>query len=161
MAAEDEVMQRRTLLRGLAGLGGLAALGWHQALAQRPAPPHDWVLGAWTGGQFPAVDTEGGACFGLATVIFTRDVVLRATALDTAYRQRLIETVGIVPNGLEFRFSPLGRGGGPMGGQVPPDYGFGCGNLDVLRVERRGPDEIVFPDCSEFPSPLRRCTTPR
>ena len=26
-------------------------------------------------------------------------------------------------------------------------------------VERRGPNEIVFPNCSEFPSPLKRCTT--
>ncbi len=154
-------MQRRTLLRGLVGIGGFAALGWGEALAQRPAPPHDWVLGAWTGGQFPAIDTEGGACFGSPTVIFTRDVVLRATALDTAFRQRLIETVAAVPNGLEFRFAPIGRAMGAMAGRIPPDFGFGCGNPDVLRVERRGPDEIVFPDCSEFPSPLKRCTTLR
>jgi hypothetical protein len=45
-----------------------------------------------------------------------------------------------------------------FGGRVPPDGGFGCsGNPNLLRVERRGPDEITFPDCSEFPSPLKRC----
>ena len=51
--------------------------------------------------------------------------------------------------------------GGPFGGRVPPDAGFGCeGGMDVLRVERRGPDEIVFPDCREFVSPLKRCGAP-
>ena len=36
----------------------------------------------------------------------------------------------------------------------------GCASgPDVLRVERRGPDEIAFPGCGEFPSPLKRCTT--
>ena len=45
-----------------------------------------------------------------------------------------------------------------FGGRLPPDIGFGCGGSpDVLRVQRRGPDEIAFPDCADFPSPLKRC----
>ncbi|GGC37201.1 hypothetical protein GCM10011504_14460 [Siccirubricoccus deserti] len=127
---------------------------------QRQGPPHEWTFGAWTGGQFPAGDTDTPACFGSPTVIFTRDVVMRATPLDTAYRQRNIETVAVQPNGLEFRFTPAAPVMGAMGPRAANDAGFGCsGNPNLLRVERRGPDEIVFPDCSEFPSPLKRCVT--
>jgi hypothetical protein len=130
--------------------------------AQPGQPPHAWVFGAWTGGQFPPGDIAGPECFGSPTVIFTRELVLRATALDLTFRQRAIETVVGTPNGLEFRLAPLTPTGGPMGGRLPPDYGFGCdGNPDLLRVERRGPDEISFPGCSEFPSPLRRCLPAR
>lgn len=123
-------------------------------------PPHEWVFGAWTGGQFPPGDGDTPACFGSPTVIFTRDVVLRSTALDTVYRQRTIETVSRQPDTLEFRFSPMLPMPGPFGGRAPLDAGFGCGgNPDALRVERRSLNEIVFPNCSEFPSPLRRCVT--
>jgi len=124
---------------------------------QRQGPPHEWTFGAWTGGQFPAGDTDTPACFGSPTVIFTRDVVMRSTPLDTAYRQRNIETVAVQPNGLEFRFTQAAPVMGAMGPRVPNDAGFGCGSPNLLRVERRGPDEIVFPGCSEFPSPLKRC----
>jgi hypothetical protein len=128
------------------------------ALAQRPEPPHAWIFGSWTGGQFPPVDVSGPECFGNPTVIFTRDQVLRAAALDLSYRQRAIETVVVTANGLEFRLTPLTPSAGPLGGRIPSDYGFGCDdNPNLLRVERRGPDEIVFPGCGEFPSPLRRC----
>jgi len=139
----------------------LAATGDAEAQGsgpQRQAPPHEWVFGAWTGGQFPPVDNDTPACFGSPTVIFTRDVVMRSTSLDIAYRQRTIETVAIQPQGLEFRFTPMQPVMSAFGGRVPPDGGFGCsGNPNLLRVERRGPDEITFPDCSEFPSPLKRC----
>lgn len=146
-------MQRRSVLAALvAPLASplvLPAAAW----AQRAEPPHAWIFGTWTGGQFPAVDTAGATCFGNAVVIFARDVVLRATALDTAFRQRPIETVAVTAEGLEFRFLPLAA-------RVPPDFAFGCASgPDVLRVERRGPDEIAFPGCGEFPSPLKRCTT--
>jgi hypothetical protein len=127
---------------------------------QRQGPPHEWTFGAWTGGQFPPGDTDTPACFGSPTVIFTRDVVMRSTPLDTAYRQRNVETVAVQPNGLEFRFTPAPPVMGAMGPRAPNDAGFGCaGNPNLLRVERRGPDEIVFPGCSEFPSPLKRCVT--
>ncbi len=123
-------------------------------------PPHEWVFGSWTGGQFPPGEGDTPACFGSPTVIFTRDLVLRATALDTIYRQRIIETVARQPDALEFRFSPMEPVPSAFGNRVPPDAGFGCaGNPDALRVERRGPNEIVFPGCNEFPSPLKRCVS--
>ncbi|MCO6418876.1 hypothetical protein JYK14_22330 [Siccirubricoccus sp. KC 17139] len=128
----------------------------------RPGPPHEWSFGAWTGGIFPPGDgNDTPACFGSPVVIFTRDVVMRATPLDVAYRQRNIETVAGTPNGgLEFRFTPAPPVMSAIGPRPANDAGFGCeGGPNVLRVERRGPDEIVFPNCSEFPSPLKRCVT--
>jgi hypothetical protein len=92
-------------------------------------------------------------------VIFTRDVVMRPSAFDVAYRQRLVETVSASDGVLEFRLVPAQPQMTQLGPRVPPDVGFGCpAGPNALRVERRGPDEIVFPDCAEFPSPLRRCT---
>ena len=150
-------MRRWALLLAL-GLPLAASLD--AGAQQRQGPPHEWVFGVWTGGQFPPGDNDLPACFGSPTIIFTRDVVMRATALDTAYRQRTIETVALQPNGLEFRFSPISPIIGPLGPRLPPDFGFGCGNNpNVLRVERRGPDEIAFPGCNEFPSNLKRCVT--
>jgi hypothetical protein len=143
-----------------------AALGLPLAAAlpaaaqqQRAAPPHEWLFGSWTGGIFPAGDATGARCFGQPTVIVTRDVVLRASPLDVAYRQRMIETVARTPDGVEFRFVPAAPPSGPFAGRPPPDIGFGCATPDMLRVERRGEDEIVFPDCEQFPSPLKRCVT--
>ena len=146
-------MQRRSLLSA-------SLLLATPALAQsaRQAPPHEWIFGSWIGGQFPPGDTQGQECQGGATVIFLRDVVLRASALEVAYRQRLIETVALIPDGLEFRFVPFGTSGGSFNNRPAPDAGFSCdNNPDLLRVRRRGPDEIAFPGCLEFPSVLRRC----
>ncbi|NKC31758.1 hypothetical protein [Falsiroseomonas selenitidurans] len=127
------------------------------AEAQRADPPHAWVFGSWTGGIFPPGEASGPRCTGQPTVIFTRDVVLRASVFDVPYRQRLIETVATGPDVLEFRFVPAAGPSGPLASRMPPDIGFGCpGGPNTLRVERRG-DEIVFPDCAEFPSPLKRC----
>ncbi len=154
---EKDRMRRWALMLALAL--PLAAAEDAGAQQRRGAPPHEWIFGVWTGGQFPAGDTEAQACYGAATVIFLRDVVLRSTPLDVAYRQRLIETAAATPKGLEFRFVPAAPQATPFGLRVPPDAGFGCGDSpNLLRVERRGPHEIVFPDCREFPSPLRRCT---
>jgi hypothetical protein len=141
---------RRALLTGLLAAPALA-------LAQtRPAPPHAWVFGSWTGGLFPPLDTEGPACFAQPIVIFLRDSVMRIASLDIAYRQRAIETVGVTANGLDFRFVPVP--GGAAAVRSIPEIGFGCGDdPNLLRVERRGPDEIAFPGCIEFPSVLRRC----
>ena len=121
----------------------------------REGPPHAWLFGAWSGGIFPATDTQGPACFGATTVIFLPDVVMRAASLDIAFRQRAVETVALTADGVEFRLVPIG----PQG-QGVPEIGFGCdGNPDLLRVTRRGADEIVFTGCNEFPSPLKRCRT--
>jgi hypothetical protein len=128
----------------------------------RQGPPHEWTFGSWTGGIFPAGDTEGAACIGSPTVIFTRDIVMRVSVLDTAYRERTIETVAQTPTGLEFRFTAAPPVLGPMGPRAAPDAGFGCpGGPGVLRVERRGPDELAFPGCAEFPATLKRCTASR
>lgn len=131
------------------------------AQANRPPPPHEWVFGSWTGGIYPVSEVDPAACFGAPVVIFTRDIVMRAAVLDTVYHQRAIETAAALPDGgLEFRFSPAAQLARVFGGRLPPDIGFGCGGSpDVLRVRRRGPDEIVFPDCADFPSPLKRCAT--
>jgi len=130
------------------------------ATAQRPLPPHAFLFGAWTGGLFPALNTEGAACFAQPTVIFTADVVMRASLADVAYRQRLVETVSVSGDRFEFRLLPAAPVLGPLGARVPPDAGFGCpGGANVLRVERRGENEILFPDCTEFASPLQRCVS--
>ncbi|MBP0493231.1 hypothetical protein [Roseomonas indoligenes] len=123
------------------------------------AAPHAWLFGTWTGGIFPATETEGAACAAQPTVVFTRDVIMRVSLLDVPYRQRLIETVSGGPDAVEFRLAPAGAAIPPLGGRLPPDSAFGCANPNALRVERRGPNEIVFPNCAEFPSPLKRCTT--
>jgi hypothetical protein len=127
------------------------------AAAQQPAAPHDWLFGSWTGGLFPAGDTEGARCLAQPSVIFTRDIVMRTGILDPAYRQRAIETVAVRADGASFRFMPVA----PAGTRLPPDIGFGCpGGPDTLEVQRIGPDEIAFPECREMPSPLRRCGSP-
>lgn len=148
------MLRRRSFLPVLTGL--LAAPAFAPNLAQgqpRQGPPHEWMFGSWTGGIFPAVDTEGPGCFGNVTLIVTRDVIMRVSSLDLAYRQRAIETVALLPDGLEFRLVPVG-------GRPAPEMGFGCdGNPNLLRVTRRGPDEVLLPGCVEFPSALRRCKT--
>ncbi|MBR0650420.1 hypothetical protein GXW78_12160 [Roseomonas terrae] len=127
------------------------------APAARTPVPHEWLFGSWTGGLFPAGETEGARCFAQPTVIFTREVVMRTGILDPAYRQRLIETVATGAGATSFRFVPAG----PSGSRVPPEIGFGCpGGPDSLEVEQVGPDEIAFPNCREMPSPLRRCGSP-
>jgi len=139
---------------------GLPLVATVDAGAQpRPGPPHEWIFGAWTGGIFPPTDADTPACFGSPTVIFTRDIVMRISSVDTAYRERTIETVAMQPNGLEFRFTPTLPVMTALGPRMPPDAAFGCANPNALRVVQRGPNEISFPDCGEFPAPLRRCTT--
>ncbi|WP_207541098.1 hypothetical protein [Sabulicella rubraurantiaca] len=140
-------MLRRTLLPAL-----LATPALLSARAQdRPLPPHGFLFGSWTGGIFPAIETQGSVCFGAVTMIVTADVVMRASSLDVAFRQRLVETVALAPNGVEIRLAPIP-------GRAPPEAGFGCdGNPDLLRVVRRGEDEVVLQGCNEFPFPLRRC----
>ena len=130
------------------------------APAQSAAPPHTFLFRTWTGGLFPV---PGGAlpaqaCLSQPVVVFTRDLVMRATLTSQFLAQREIETVRAVPSGVEFRFAVAG-GSGPLlgGGQQQP--GFGCESADVLRVQRRGENEISFPGCADFPNPLVRCHT--
>lgn len=139
-------------------LAALLLLVSGPASAQRE--PHAWLYGSWVGGTLPTTpDQSVTACYADPTVIFTRDIVLRTTLLEQVYTQRIIESVRGTPTGAEFRFRPMPRIPGVMGGQQPTGT-FGCGSPDVLVVVRRGPNEIEFPGCTEFPAPLYRCPVP-
>jgi hypothetical protein len=145
----------------------LAAALTFAAVAPAPVraqalPPHAWLFGTWTGGLFPvASGITPAACLAQPVVIFTKDLVLRATLTDQTLTQRVIESVRSGAAGAEFRFAqtlapPSGSG---LLGLQSPQYaeGFGCENATVLHVERRGENEISFPGCSDFPYPLFRC----
>jgi len=130
------------------------------SLAQSQAlPPHAWLFGTWTGGIFPIpAGMTPQACLSQPVVIFTRDLVLRATLTEQTLTQREIETVRMTGAGAEFRFAGIGASptalvGGTRGG------GFGCDTPDMLTVQRRGENEISFPGCADFPDPLVRCQT--
>lgn len=129
--------------------------------AARGGPPHAFLFGSWTGGLFPvqAGSLTAASCLASPTVVFTRDLVLRATLTDPVYLQRQDETVRTSPRGAEFRF--ISQGGGPaasaLGIEPAGSTGFGCEDPDVLHVERRSENEIAFPGCADFPNPLVRC----
>ncbi len=135
----------------------LAFLAAAPASAQAPQPPHAWLFGTWTGGLFPApVGMTSQACFSQPVVIFTRDLVMRATLTEQTLTQREVETARADQNGVEFRFTAGVTGSRMLGGRSVL-AGFGCENGDVLHVQRRGENEITFPGCADFPSPLVRC----
>ncbi len=126
--------------------------------------PHSFLFGAWVGGVFPAPTTlNARECLATPTIIFTKDVVMSANPFDASYAQSLVETVRDSGNGVEFRLVRVGAPPAPMspfglGQQMGGDtIGFGCGNPAVLRVLRRGENEISFPNCSVYPYPLVRC----
>jgi len=135
-----------------------------QAVAQGSSQvPHAWLFGSWTGGLFPApANLSADACLAAPTVIFTRDIVLRASLTDTGYLQRAIATVRATPHGFEFGFQPsnalAANTNNLLGLPAPqPAVGFGCLSADALHVERHGENEISFPGCADFPNPLVRC----
>src|SRR3954470_25044211 len=99
---------RRLLQLGLAGL--LLATPAAPVLAQGQ-PPHAWLFGTWTGGLFPApAGLTPAACFSQPVLIFTRDLVLRATLTEQELSQRVVETARASPAGAEFRFAITGAG---------------------------------------------------
>ncbi|MBV8912759.1 MAG: hypothetical protein JOZ05_06945 [Acetobacteraceae bacterium] len=122
-------------------------------------PPHSWLFGTWTGGVFPVpAALSPTACFSQPVVIFTRDLVLRATLTEQELSQRVIETARASSTGVEFRFAITGAAAvPPVLGGAPQRVGFGCESPDVLHVQRRGENEITFPGCTDFPYPLVRC----
>jgi hypothetical protein len=129
---------------------------------QAQVPPHAWLYGAWTGGMFPAPSgMTAQECLSQPTVIFTRDIVMRATLTEATYVERVVESARLTITGTEFRFqsaSPVQTSGSNLLGLGPQEVpGFGCQNPDELHVLRRGPNEISFPDCADFPYPLVRC----
>ena len=127
------------------------------AHAQPALPPHAFLFGTWTGGLFPvAAGISNEACLSQPVVIFTKDLVMRATLTELQMTQREIETARVTASGIEFRFTS-GVSGSRFTGGVASLAGFGCENLDVLHVQRRGENEIAFPGCADFPNPLVRC----
>jgi hypothetical protein len=141
----------------------LAALHAGPAVAQANLTPHAWLFGSWTGGVFPPPSTiSAQECLAMPVVIFTRDIVMRAIITDTLYAQRLVAFARATGEGVEFTFSPAPETAspGPFGlpsGNSANAAGFGCSNPDILRVQRRGENEISFPGCADFPYPLVRC----
>lgn len=139
-------------------LAALLLLSPLPAVAQ--GEPHAWLFGSWTGGTLPPTNADNAAaCYANPTVIFARDIVLRTTLLEPAYTQRIVESVRATPDQAEFRFRPVPRPAGAFG-QPASAGGFGCASPDVLVVRRKGPHEIEFPGCIEFPAPLVRCPVP-
>jgi hypothetical protein len=124
-------------------------------------PPHAWLFGTWSGGMFPPIaGLSPQACFSQPVVIFTRDLVVRATLTEQTLAQRVVETARSSSGGVEFRFAVTGAAAvPPMFGGSAQRVGFGCETPDVLHVQRRGENEIAFPGCAEFPYPLVRCHT--
>lgn len=143
---------RRTAVFVLAALTLMPAPAPAQAL-----PPHAALFGTWTGGLFPVPSTlSTQACLSQPVVIFTRDLVLRATLTEQTLTQREIESVRVQSGTDEFRFRPIAQGPATLtaGARSP---GFGCEGPDMLHVQRRGENEISFPNCADFPNPLVRC----
>jgi hypothetical protein len=127
-------------------------------------PPHAWLFGAWVGGLFPVPSRVADqACLGQPTVIFTRDVVMRARLTDPTYAQRVIVTARTEGGQTDMQFTPavddLAATARGLFGLDPPDAaaGFGCESEDVLHIQRITDNEIMFPDCHDFPNPLVRC----
>lgn len=144
--------------RLLLALLSLAFLPSPHAAAQQPQlPPHGFLFGAWIGGRFPAPpNLPALVCNAQPTVIFTADLVMRSVVAKTTYVQRTIATVQAIPGGADFRFVPMPATAEPFS-LAGDSNGFGCPNADTLRVEKRGENQIFFPNCAEFPYPLYRC----
>ena len=146
---------RRTAFLLAAVLLGAAAPRPHAA-AQPKQPPHAWLFGTWTGGIFPAPENmTREACFSQPVVIFTRDLVLRATLFDQTLDQRVIETVRTTSKGAEFRFASAARGGSLLTPGIPQQTGFGCDSPDQLNVQRRGRERDQLSRMRRLPQPAR------
>jgi len=155
------IAMHRIAARCLVALALFAGPVLPTARAQVAQPPHAWLFGTWSGGLFPAPSgASAESCLSQPVVIFTRDVVLRATLTEQTYVQRLISTARAMPGGFELTFRPAEQPNtsGLFGLTNPPaPIGFGCESPDALRVQRVGENEITFPGCRDFPNPLVRC----
>ncbi len=120
-------------------------------------PPHAWLFGTWTGGLFPPPERmTAQACFSQPVVIFTRDLVLRATVTQQEMAQRLVESARATQGGMAFRFAATAALPSMFGGSPAP-VGFGCATPNDLTVQRLSENEIAFPGCADFSYPLVRC----
>ena len=149
-------MRLRRLALALASLAAIPLTALGQP-APQVVPPHAFLFGSWTGGIFPVpAGMTREACLATPVIIFTKDIVMRATVTDIALTQREIESVRAVSGGVEFRLLSGVTGSQMLGGYSAP-AGFGCESPNLLHVQRRGENEIVFPGCADFPNPLVRC----
>lgn len=144
----------------LAGATLAPALPASPAAAQG-VPPHAWLFGMWAGGVYPAPPhMSAQECQERATFVVTQDAVIHSTLTHPTAIQNLIASVRGTPNGTVFVLAPPDVKPETLGG-VTEDLGFGCPDPSVLRVVKVGPDQIAFPGCTGFPSPLVRCPPPR
>ncbi len=135
----------------------LVLAGLPRPSAAQGIPPHAWLFGAWAGGILPAPpDMDARECEARATFVVTRDVVIHSTLTHPEAIENLIASVRGTPDGTIFALAPTDTKPQTIAG-LADDLGFGCPQPDVLRVVRVGPNEIRFPDCTGFPSPLVRC----
>jgi hypothetical protein len=138
----------------------LAATALPPSVKAQGAPPHAWLFGAWAGGILPAPpDMDPRECEARATFVVTRDMVIHSTLTHPDAIENLIASVRGTPNGTIFALAPTDTKPQTIAG-LADDLGFGCPQPDVLRVVRVAPNEIRFPDCADFPSPLVRCPAP-
>ena len=120
---------RRILLLCLAGTFLSAPV---LPAAAQQMPPHAWLFGTWTGGVFPPPQNMSReACLSQPVVIFTRDLVMRATLTEQELTQRVIESARATPTGMEFRFA--------SNGMTAPDgiLGKPYAAADGLRLRQR------------------------
>ena len=151
---------RRAAATLVAGVLLTQAAPIHPAAAQG-APPHAWLFGMWAGGIFPAsANITAKQCEQQATFVVTQDAVIHSTLTHPTAIQNLIASVRGTPNGTVFLLAPTDSKPEAIGG-VTEDLGFGCPEENVLRVVRVSANEIAFPDCKGFPSPLVRCPETR
>lgn len=153
---------RRNILIALAVVAGVLVLSAPRPIAaQSTHLPQAFLLGSWTGGLFPPPSmVSAEQCLTQPTVIFTRDLVLRASLTDQFYTQRLVETARGTGNGIEFRFaasSPQASTPAFPGLAGAGGTGFGCDDPNVLHVQRISQNQVRFPGCRDFPFPLIRC----
>ena len=150
---------RRTALP-LAALLALSGAVLPAAAQPQAQPPHAYLFGTWTGGLFPVPSNMSPqACLSQPVVIFTRDLVMRATLTEQTLIQREIETARANASGTDFRFAATAAPAGLLGAGGAAAAGFGCEDPNTLHVQRRGENEIAFPGCAEFSYPLVRCHT--
>ncbi|MCB8874180.1 hypothetical protein [Acidisoma silvae] len=151
---------RRVAATLLAGAFLAQAVPAHPAAAQG-APPHAWLFGMWAGGIYPASGNMSAKdCALQATFVVTQDAIIHSTLTHPTAIQNLIASVRGTPNGTVFLLAPTDTKPDNAGGMAD-DLGFGCPEDNVLRVVRVGPNQIAFPDCKGFPSPLVRCPDAR
>ena len=150
----------RRLAKMLLAAALLAVVARPLPVRAQALPPHAWLFGAWAGGSLPAPpDMSAAECDARASFVVTRDMIIHSTLTHQAAIENLIASVRGTPNGTIFALAPTDTKPETIAG-LPDDLGFGCPEPDLLRVVRVGPNEIRFPDCADFPSPLVRCPPP-